>query len=89
MNKIELWKGCFEETASIDDVDIIENISKQEEILNFLLNNKDKISINDWKNILYVVIDIGGFIESEEEGYSKICESCGDYNDKQVYYDKP
>ena len=85
-----MWKACFSESASIDDVDIMEegdaSISKQVEIIDFLSANKDKISINDWKMILDIVINVGNYEEREEEGYNKTCETCGDWNYKNVFY---
>lgn len=100
MDKIVLSENCFGPDVEIDGESLfiheydnrsVESISKlQDELIDALRLVKDKLNMNDWSEIVQLIIHHSDEFEYDVENskdYSS-CDQCGNMNHNHIYNKK-
>ena len=100
MNKITLSENCFGNDVEIDDESLFtheydnrspEMISDlQDKLIDNLRSVKNKLSMNDWREIVHMIINNGDEFEYDvvNSTYYKSCDQCGNWNHNHIYNKK-
>lgn len=100
MNKISLSENCFGVDVEIDDKSLFihEYDNRSPEVINELQDElidklrliKNKLSMNEWTEILQLIINHGDEFEYDVENSMdyKSCDQCGNWNHNHIYNKK-
>jgi hypothetical protein len=100
MNKISLSENCFGVDVEIDDESLFihEYDNRSPEMINGLQDKlidnlrliKNKLSMNDWTEIVQMIINHGDEFEYDVENSMdyKSCDQCGNLNHNHIYNKK-
>jgi hypothetical protein len=97
MNKIGLSENCFGVDVEIDDESLFihEYDNRSPEIINDLQDKlidnlrsiKNKLSMNDWTEIVHLILNHGDEFEYDVENSTdyESCDQCGNWNHNHIY----
>jgi hypothetical protein len=100
MNKITLSENCFGVDVEIDDQSLFiheydnrnpEMINElQDKLIDNLRSIKNKLSMNDWVEIVQLVVNYGDEFEYDVENSMdyQSCDQCGNWNHNHIYIRK-
>jgi hypothetical protein len=100
MKKITLSENCFGVDVEIDDQSLFihEYDNRNPEMINDLQDNvidklrsiKNKLSMNDWAEIVQLVVNYGDEFEKDIENSMDYqpCDQCGNWNHNYIYLKK-
>ena len=97
MNKISLSENCFGNDVEIDDESLFthEYDNRSPEMINDLQDKlidnlrliKNKLSMNDWTEIVHMIVNNGDEFEYDVENSMDYepCDQCGNWNHNHIY----
>ena len=100
MKKITISENCFGVDVEIDDQSLFihEYDNRNPEMINDLQDNvidklrsiKNKLSMNDWAEIVQLVVNYGDEFEKDIENSMDYqpCDQCGNWNHNYIYLKK-